>query len=153
MIKKLSTVAVALVVSASSFAADKETVLSNVQMPVMINQGSSYVEATESMFLYAGDRVMVLEGGSAQLNYASGCVQSLGSNEVSQIDSTGDTCNTMAAAGTHQQAVGSSGGTGLAVGNSTLVTVAIVGAIVVGAAVVAENNDSSGGSSRPPASP
>ena len=151
MIKKLSTVAVALVVSASSFAADKETVLSNVQMPVMINQGSSYVEATESMFLYAGDRVMVLEGGSAQLNYASGCVQSLGSNEVSQIDSTGDTCNTMAAAGTHQQAVGSSGGAG-AGATTALVHGAVLGAFALTTVTVADSNSTSN-SSRPPASP
>jgi len=152
---KIACVAITLAIATTgAIAENKETVLSNVQMPVMINQGSTYVEATDSMFLYSGDRVMVLEGGSAQLNYSNGCVQVLGGNEVAQV-STGDSCNDLAAAGTHQ-ALGSTGATGggAASGGSTvaLITAGVVG---VGAAVVIVDNanSSGGGNSRPPASP
>ena len=152
---RIATIAVAMAVATSAIAADKETVLNNVQMPVMINQGSSYVEATDSMFLYAGDRVMVLEGGSAQLNYANGCVQVLGGNEVAQVDSSGDTCNNMAAAGTHQ-ALGSTGtsGSGGAQGMSTagLMTVSVVG-IGAAAAIIHNADSDDSNSQRPPASP
>ena len=152
---RTATIAIAMAAATSAIAADKETVLNNLQMPVMVNQGSSYVEATDSMFLYAGDRVMVLEGGSAQLNYANGCVQVLGGNEVAQIDSSGNTCNNMAAAGTHQ-ALGSTGAKpGAGAGGLSTANKVTVGVVGLAAAVVIVDNASSSSSdnARPPASP
>lgn len=152
MPNKIATIAIAMAISTSAIAADKETVLNNLQMPVMVNQGSSYVEATDSMFLYAGDRVMVLEGGSAQLNYANGCVQVLGANEVAQIDNTADTCNSMAAAGTHQALGGSSsGGAGAGTSSAALITASVVG--IGAAAVIIDNSRDDDDKQRPPASP
>lgn len=150
---RFAPLAIALAATTGAIAADKETVLSNVHMPVMINQGSAYVEATDSMFLFAGDRVMILEGGSAQLNYANGCVQVLAANEVAQV-STPESCNSMAAAGTYQ-ALGSTstggGGGGLSTTNMVIVGLAGVGAT---AAILSNaDNNNGGGNQRPPASP
>jgi hypothetical protein len=111
MMKRVTTLiaSAALIGSFGVSAADKETVLTSVQMPVMVNQGQAYVEASESMLLYPGDQLMVMKGGSAQVHYANGCVQELGANEIAQVG-TGESCTTASSAGTHQQVGGTSGG-------------------------------------------
>lgn len=104
----------AALVCASALAADKETLLTGVTAPVMVNQGEAYVEATDGMLLYPGDQLMVMQGGSAQVQYANGCTQSLGSNQISQV-ATADACVSATTAGTYNQV----GGTPAAGGGTT----------------------------------
>lgn len=139
-----------LAASFSAIAADKETVLASVQMPVMVNQGQNYIEATQSMQLYSGDQLMVMKGGSAQVHYANGCIQTLGANEIAQVG-TAESCASLSAAGTHQQ-VGSTGGGGGGAGltGSQLLGLGAVAAVSVGIGVKSsEDNDKD----KPPISP
>ena len=115
----------ALTVSAgSAIAADKETVLTGITAPVMVNQGETYVEAQEGMLLFPGDQLMTLKGGSAQVQYANGCVQSVAENAISRVG-TDEACATASSAGTYNQAGGPSGGGGGGGGN--------VGAMIIAA--------------------
>ncbi|MEP5568710.1 MAG: hypothetical protein ABJN62_12795 [Halioglobus sp.] len=108
---KLSVIAGALAVaSVPGFAADTQTVLTSMQAPVMVNQGEAYIDAQDSMMLNAGDRLMVMQGGSAQIQFANGCVQSIRANEIVTVG-TADSCMTAEAAGTYNQ-VGGTGGSG-----------------------------------------
>jgi hypothetical protein len=165
IMKRALTTTIATVALAASFtamSADRETVLGTVQLPVMVNQGGSYVEAQESMFLYPGDQVMVMNGGSAQVHYANGCVQTLGTNEISRVG-TADSCNTAAAAGTHNQ-VGSTpaakptgfggGETPPVVGwtGNEIAAVAIAGGMTAFIGYKAADGNSNGGG-QPPISP
>lgn len=115
----------ALTISAgNAIAADKETVLTGITAPVMVNQGETYVEASEGMLLYPGDQLMTLKGGSAQVQYANGCVQSVAENAISRV-STDEACSTASSAGTYNQAGSASGGGGGGGGN--------VGAMIIAA--------------------
>lgn len=105
MMKRAALAAIAtatLAATGGAVAADKETVLATMQMPVMVNQGQNYVQATESMQLYPGDQLMVMKGGSAQVHYANGCVQTIGANQIAQVG-TAESCVSLSSAGTHQQ--------------------------------------------------
>lgn len=102
----------AAVVSSGAIAANKEAILSQVTSPVMVNQGETYVEAQEGMLLYPGDQLMVMNGGSAQINYANGCVSEMMSNEMVRVGSAEAMCNTAASAGTNQQIGASGSGSG-----------------------------------------
>jgi hypothetical protein len=107
-IVKLLTAA-AFMASCVAMAADKETVLSHISSPVMVNQGKAYVEASEGMQLYSGDQLMVMSGGSAQVNYANGCVLKISGSEMMRIGSSQDLCSSPASAGTNHQ-IGGAGG-------------------------------------------
>ena len=116
MMKRAALAAIAtatLAAAGGAVAADKETVLATMQMPVMVNQGQNYVQATESMQLYPGDQLMVMKGGSAQVHYANGCVQTISANEIARVG-TPESCVSLSSAGTHQQlgTTGTSGGGG-----------------------------------------
>lgn len=116
----------ALTVSAgSAIAADKETVLTGITAPVMVNQGETYVEAQEGMLLYPGDQLMTLKGGSAQVQYANGCVQALAENAISRVG-TEEACSTASSAGTYNQAGSASGSGGGGGGDN-------VGAMIIAA--------------------
>ena len=145
----------ALAVAGSAMAADKETVLSSMEGQVMVNQGSAYVEAAESMLLYPGDRLMVMQGGSAQVQFANGCVQTLGANEIATVG-TADSCSTLQAAGTHNQ-VGSSGSSGGGSGSSGRTPadwVGIAGIAGMGGYIVYKaTDDNDNDREPPPASP
>ena len=154
MIKYLAA-SLALAVSASTVAENKQTVLNNVQMPVMVNQGGAYVDAQENMFLYPGDQLMVLKGGSAQVHYATGCIQELSTNEIARI-SAEDSCSP-AAAGTYNQVGGptTTGGGSTGGGPTVVEWVGIAAIAGTGGYIVYEATDSNGSSNnnRPPASP
>ena len=117
----------------------------------MVNQGEVYVQASESMFLYPGDRLMALNGGSAQVNYANGCIEDIGGNEVAHIG-TPSSCDSMAAASVNYQ-VGSTGtsGGGFGSGIQPIEWAGIVGIGAMTGYIVYEGTQSN--SSRPPASP
>ena len=71
--------------AAPAFAADSVATLSAQQGTVLVNQGDEFVTATESQALLAGDRVMVMEGGSAEITFADGCVLPLTSGSLVDV--------------------------------------------------------------------
>ena len=108
--------------SLSAFAENAGTQLTSLQLPVMINQTGTYVEAQTNMTVYPGDRLMAMGGGSATVVYANGCVQSVSDNEIAEVG-TPESCNTLAEAGTNF-AVGSTAASGgaAAAGGSAPIT-------------------------------
>ncbi|TDG12869.1 hypothetical protein E2F43_15025 [Seongchinamella unica] len=140
-----------LTASMTSFAADRETILTHVQAPVMVNQGENYVEATQSMLLYPGDRLMVMQGGSAQVQFANGCVQSIRSNEITTVGDA-QACVTHQAAGTYNQ-VGSTGTAGGGSGSSDLDPAGIIFSVAVGGGFMYAITDDGNDREPPPASP
>jgi hypothetical protein len=57
----------------------------------IVSQGAQYVKAHEGMPLYPGDRLMVMDGGSAIVAFTDGCHHSIGDNEILTIGPT-STC-------------------------------------------------------------
>ena len=107
----LTTVAMILLGgSLTTVAENAGTQLTSLQLPVMINQTGTYVEAQTNMTVYPGDRLMAMGGGSATVVYANGCEQSVSDNEIAQVG-TPESCNTLAEAGTNF-AVGSAAAAG-----------------------------------------
>ncbi len=151
--KELTTscLVAALMGSVSTYAENTMTVLTAVQAPVMVNQGNAYVPATDQMMLQPGDQLMVLQGGSAQINYANGCVQTVGANEIARVG-TVDTCESIAAAGTYNQAGGttSSGGGGSGGGLSGWDWVGLGAIGGMGIYIVDRATQGNSGSSTPP---
>ena len=66
--------AIALTSAASASAAAPAAVLATSQGQVLVNQGKEFVSAAAGQALVAGDRVMLMEGASASLRFADGCV-------------------------------------------------------------------------------
>jgi len=56
-----------------------------------VSQGAHYVKGHEGMVLMEGDRIMVMEGGSAVISFADGCQYTLTDMEVLTIGSA-STC-------------------------------------------------------------
>jgi hypothetical protein len=110
-----------------------ETVASLVQIngTALVNQGEQYTTAREGMTLRTGDRVMVMEGGSAVLKFADGCTHPVDDNRVLTVGSA-ESCSsgTLAqdAVGPYYAAAGAGGAAtaGLAAAG-VLGTVVIVG--------------------------
>lgn len=73
------------VFAATAFAADGSATLSQQQGTVLVNQGEQFITATEFQALNVGDRVMVMEGGSAELTFADGCVLPLESGSLIEV--------------------------------------------------------------------
>ncbi|MDG2047663.1 MAG: hypothetical protein P8J79_10650 [Halioglobus sp.] len=102
-VKSLALTAATTILLGSSLttvADNAGTQLTSLQLPVMINQTGTYVEAQTNMTVYPGDRLMAMGGGSATVQYDNGCVQSVSDNEIAEIG-TPESCNTLAEAGTN----------------------------------------------------
>jgi hypothetical protein len=160
--KKTSLIAASLMAcsaaATTAFAANTGPVLSTLQAPVMVNQGAAYVEANQSMQLNTGDRLMVMQGGRAEINYANGCVQTIQSNEIATIG-TEESCVTAQSAGTYNQ-VGTpppttGGGSSAAAGGGIDTAGLVFSAIVAGGLIhgATDGNSSSGGGEPPSISP
>lgn len=97
--------------AAPAFAAEPVATLSAQQGTVLVNQGDEFVTATESQALLAGDRVMVMEGGSAELTFTDGCVLPLVSGSLVDVPETstcaGAVANVQNIGPSYAQAVGS----------------------------------------------
>ena len=65
--------AVLFAVSGVALGATGSATLSSAQGSVMLNQGKQFVPIKPGQALNAGDRLMVMQGGSAQLRFADGC--------------------------------------------------------------------------------
>jgi len=77
----------ALALSASAMGAPDEPVgqIVRVDGSAMISQGTRYVNAQAGMPLRVKDRILVLEGGTAMLQFADGCQYSLTDSELLTI--------------------------------------------------------------------
>jgi hypothetical protein len=102
--------AASLLLSSTAFAAEGAATLSNQQGTVLVNQGEEFVTATEAQALKAGDRVMVMEGGSAQVTFGNGCVLPLAAGSMVVVSDGSDCAGSVAAVQqigpTYAQAVG-----------------------------------------------
>ena len=65
--------------------ADPVAMLYNVQGKVLVNQGQKFVPAQSGMALNTGDRVLLMEGAQAKVEYASGCSLPLAPNSAATI--------------------------------------------------------------------
>lgn len=68
--------------AAGASAMDPAAVLRQPQGKVFISQGSAMATAQEGMPLYAGNRVITVSGGRAEVAYADGCVVALPENSL-----------------------------------------------------------------------
>ena len=64
----------ALAFSGTALAVEPVGALSTQEGTVLVNQGEEFVTASDAQVLNPGDRVMVMEGGSATVTFADGCV-------------------------------------------------------------------------------
>jgi uncharacterized protein (DUF2345 family) len=103
-------IAASLLLSSAAFAADGAATLSAQQGTVLVNQGEEFVTASASQALNAGDRVMVMEGGSAEITFADGCVLPLESGSMVSVSAqstcAGDVAQVEQIGPTYAQAVG-----------------------------------------------
>lgn len=65
--------------------ADPVAMLYIVQGKVLVNQGQKFVPAKPGMALNVGDRVLVMDGARANVEYGSGCSLPLASNSAVTI--------------------------------------------------------------------
>ena len=105
-----SLIAASLLLSSVGFAADGSATLSNQQGTVLVNQGEQFITATQAQALKAGDRVMVMEGGSAELTFSDGCVLPLASGSMAVVSEfstcAGSVADVQQIGPTYAQAVG-----------------------------------------------
>jgi hypothetical protein len=81
-----TVIAASMMLTSVAFAADEgAATLSSQQGTVLVNQGEEFVTASGAQVLHAGDRVMVMEGGSAEITYADGCVLPLASGSMVSV--------------------------------------------------------------------
>ncbi|WP_290885939.1 hypothetical protein [Arenimonas sp.] len=82
----IRTVSVLCALSAApAFAADATATLSAQEGTVLVNQGDDFTTANEAQALSAGDRVLVMEGGRAELTFADGCVLPLAAGSLLDV--------------------------------------------------------------------
>ncbi|MDO8862370.1 hypothetical protein Q6D67_11720 [Haliea sp. E1-2-M8] len=144
----LPTIAAAgmILAAGSAMAADSLATISNIQSPVMVNQGDAYVPAREGMTLGNGDQLLVMQGGAALVNYASGCELKLGGNEILRIAAT-DACSAPSVAATNAQVApppsspGAGGGSGAGSAGIDLGLVATLAAVSYATYEIADDED------------
>jgi hypothetical protein len=78
-------IAASLLMCTAAIAADGNAILGNQQGTVLVNQGEEFVTAGEAQALKAGDRVMVMEGGAAEITFADGCVLPLAPGSMAVV--------------------------------------------------------------------
>ena len=128
----------ATLITTSYAAAASDALLTSVTGTALMNQGGSYVTAAAENELNAGDRLMVMEGGSAVVTYADGCAFTVTDSEVLTIGKQSTCAGDQAAAedtGTQFAAMGGGIGTGGAI---------VVGGAAVGVVGMAISVDSNG---------
>lgn len=85
--------------AAPAFAAETAepaATLSAQQGTVLVNQGDEFITASEAQPLLAGDRVMVMEGGSAEITFTDGCVLPLESGSLLDVPALSTCAGTVA---------------------------------------------------------
>ena len=69
---RISAFIAASLLAGSAFAADSVASLSSQEGTVLVNQGEEFITAADNQSLKAGDRVMLMEGASAEITF-TGC--------------------------------------------------------------------------------
>ena len=107
---RTAIVLVAALFAGPAFAAESVGSLSAQEGTVLVNQGEEFVTAADAQALKPGDRVMVMEGGSAAITFADGCVLPVqaGSLTIVPAQSTcsGAVAKTQTVGASYAQAVG-----------------------------------------------
>jgi hypothetical protein len=97
--------------SMAAFAAEPVATLGSQQGTVLVNQDDVFVTANDAQALHAGDRVMVMEGGSAELVFADGCPLLLESGSIllvpAQSPCAGTVANVQRIGPSYAQVIGS----------------------------------------------
>ena len=70
---RISAFIAASLLAGSAFAADSVASLSSQEGTVLVNQGEEFITAADNQSLKAGDRVMLMEGASAEITFTDGC--------------------------------------------------------------------------------
>lgn len=70
---------------AAEEAAPVSATITGQEGTVLVNQGEQFVTASDAQALIAGNRVMVMEGGSAEITFADGCVLPLASGSLLEV--------------------------------------------------------------------
>lgn len=98
-------------IAAPAFAAEPAASLSAQEGTVLVNQGEQFITATEAQVLNAGDRVMVMEGGAAEITFTDGCVLPLAAGSMVEVPAlstcAGNVANVQNIGPSYAQAVGS----------------------------------------------
>ena len=128
----------AALITTSFAAAASDAVLTSVTGAALMNQGGTYVTAAAQSELNAGDRLMVMEGGSAVVTYADGCTATVSDSEVLTIGQQSTCAGDQAAAEdtgpSFADAMGASGAGGAL----------LIGGTGIGVAGLAVSTDSNG---------
>lgn len=106
-----TVIAASMLLSSVAFAAQPgAATLSSQQGTVLVNQGEEFVTASAAQVLNAGDRVMVMEGGSAEITYTDGCVLPLAAGSMMSVSAlstcAGDVAKVEQIGPAYAQAVG-----------------------------------------------
>lgn len=101
-----SILACGLILVANTAMAQPAATLSGIKGSVLINQGKQFVSAQSGQMLVIGDRVMVMEGGSAKLDYSNGCVQTLPAGSLAVVQETCSDASVTHMSALNAQAVG-----------------------------------------------
>ena len=102
-------------IAAPAFAENEDTAasLTAQQGTVLVNQGDEFVTALPAQALKAGDRVLVMEGGSAELTFTDGCVLPLEAGSMLEVPAlstcAGTVANVQSIGPSYAQAVGAPG--------------------------------------------
>jgi len=89
-------IAASLLLATAAIASDGTATLGNQQGTVLVNQGEEFVTAGEAQALRAGDRVLVMEGGAAEITFADGCVLPLASGSMAVVPEASTCAGTVA---------------------------------------------------------
>lgn len=126
--------------------------LFNVQGKVLVNQGRQFVPARSGMALNIGDRVLLMDGAHAMVEYGSGCSLPLAPNSAATITArclvSPENVNMMQAVGGGDSNTGN-GDNKYTPPPTNYTPALIIGGVVVIAAIAA----SGGGGSNNPVSP
>ena len=97
-------------IAGSALAGSPVATLAVSEGTVLVNQGKQFVTAQSNQVLAAGDRVMVMDGGSAAIKYADNCVTALNSGSLAVVSAksvcAGDAANIAFISSKTAQAVG-----------------------------------------------
>ena len=82
---RISAFIAASLLAGSAFAADSVGTLSSQEGTVLVNQGEEFITADANQALKAGDRVMLMEGATAEVTFADGCALPLEAGSLVDI--------------------------------------------------------------------
>lgn len=82
---RLTALAAASLLAFPAFAAEPVATLVQQEGTVLVNQGEEFVTAIPDQALKAGDRVMLMEGATAELSFTDGCALPLVAGSLLEI--------------------------------------------------------------------